>query len=84
VEQPRRFVYLIRSVADPTRHYVGLTWDVGSRLHSHNQGQSPHTARYRPWRLVVYLAFASTDTAARFAKHMKSTAGRAMAEQHFT
>jgi putative endonuclease len=84
VEQSRRFVYLIRSLSNPTRHYVGLTWDVGSRLLSHNQGQSPQTARHRPWRLVVYLGFASPETAAGFAKHLKSMAGRALAERYFT
>ncbi len=83
VEQPRRFVYLIRSISNPSRHYVGLTWDVSSRLLSHNQGQSPHTARHRPWRLVVYLGFASTDTAAAFAKHLKSAAGRSLVERYF-
>lgn len=84
MDQPRRFVYLIRSMVDPSRHYVGLTWDVGSRLRSHNQGQSPHTARHRPWRLVVYLGFTSEETAAGFAKHLKSSAGRSLAERYFT
>ncbi len=84
VEQTRRFVYLIRSFSHPTRHYVGLTWDVASRLLSHNQGQSPQTARHRPWRLVVCLSFASPDTAAAFAKHLKSMSGRALAERYFT
>jgi predicted GIY-YIG superfamily endonuclease len=29
---PKRFVYILRSDADPDRHYVGLTSDVKRRL----------------------------------------------------
>ena len=28
----KRFVYVLRSASDPTRHYVGLTSDVAKRL----------------------------------------------------
>jgi YD repeat-containing protein len=81
VEPVRRFVYVIQSVTDPQRRYVGLTWDVSKRLTSHNDGQSPQTARHRPWRLVVYLGFATGEGAAAFAKYLKSGAGRPVVER---
>ena len=37
-----RQVYILRSLIDPDRHYVGLTADVHQRLAWHNVGQSAH------------------------------------------
>jgi predicted GIY-YIG superfamily endonuclease len=79
----QRFVYVIRSVGDPDRHYVGLTSDVASRLVAHNTGRSPHTAKHVPWRLVVCLGFASDTGAAEFEKYLKSTEGRTLIQDHF-
>ncbi len=81
MEPLRRFVYVIVSVADPQRRYVGLTWDVSKRLQSHNEGQSLQTSRHRPWRLVVYLGFSTADGAAAFAKYLKSGAGRVVVDR---
>src|SRR3989449_4120340 len=52
-----KFVYVLRSISDSARHYVGLTCDIASRLAAHNAGHSPHTARSKPWRVVVSLEF---------------------------
>ncbi len=79
----RRFVYILESVADPRRRYVGLTSDVTRRLVAHNTGQSPHTASHRPWRLLVAIAFADETHAIRFEKFLKSGSGRAFATHHF-
>jgi predicted GIY-YIG superfamily endonuclease len=84
VEQPRRFVYVIQSLAKPDRHYVGLTADVAVRLRSHNEGQSPKTAKHRPWRLVVYAGFASAAHAERLAKDLKSASARGIVSRYFT
>ena len=45
----KRFVYVLRSGADPKRYYTGLTSDVQRRLEVHNSGGSQHTASLRPW-----------------------------------
>jgi putative endonuclease len=52
-----KFVYLLESVSHPEQSYVGLTDDLRARLEAHNAGQSPHTAKFKPWRLVTYLGF---------------------------
>jgi putative endonuclease len=79
----KRFVYVIRSVREPARHYVGLTFDVGERLAWHNAGGFPFTAPHRPWMLLVALEFATQSSAARFEQYLKSGSGRAFAKRHF-
>ena len=80
---PNCFVYVLESTTKPGRHYVGLTSDVGRRLAVHNSGGSQHTARDRPWRLIVALEFARESSAVRFEKYLKSGSGRAFAKRHF-
>ena len=77
------FVYILRSVVDPDRYYVGLTSDVTGRLETHNSGGSVHTMQHRPWELVVSLEFANPDSALAFERYLKSGSGRAFAKRHF-
>ena len=42
------YVYLLRSESSPDRTYIGLTDDLEARLLKHQEGGSPHTAKYRP------------------------------------
>ncbi len=76
-------VYILRSVTDPRRHYVGVTGGLAKRLASHNAGQVTHTARHRPWNLVLTLEFGAEDAAIRFERYLKSASGRAFARRHF-
>ncbi|MBL8771968.1 MAG: GIY-YIG nuclease family protein [Phenylobacterium sp.] len=68
-------------VHDPKRRYVGLTSDLRTRLADHNAGKSPHTAKYRPWRLVAYIAFSDRAQAAAFEAYLKSGSGHAFARK---
>ena len=79
----RRFVYLIQSTIRADRHYVGLTSDVPARLAAHNAGESPHTSRYRPWRLIVSVVFASEARAIEFEKYLKSGSGASFLKRYF-
>src|SRR5262245_28766876 len=58
-----RFVYVIRSLVDPARYYVGRTGDVARRLAVHNSGGSLHTAALRPWELVTAVEFTKESSA---------------------
>jgi putative endonuclease len=78
-----RFVYILRSNLNPSRCYTGLTADPIRRLRWHNDGQNVHTARNRPWRLIVSLEFESEDAAWRFERYLKTGSGRAFAKRHF-
>ena len=79
----KHFVYVLQSVIDSRRHYVGLTSDVNARLAVHNSGGSRHTATDRPWRLLVSLDFADEGAAVQFERYLKSGSGRAFAKRHF-
>lgn len=80
----KRFVYVLRSDRDPGRHYVGLTADVSRRLDWHNAGENVHTARNRPWRVIVSLEFESEAGARQFERYLKFGSGRAFAKRHFS
>jgi putative endonuclease len=78
-----RFVYILRSDSDPSRHYVGRTSNVDKRLDWHNAGPCGHTRQYRPWSIVVSLEFPDESAATRFEHYLKSGSGRAFAKRHF-
>ncbi len=71
-----KYVYLLQSIEHADETYVGLTDDLRSRFAAHNAGRSPHTAKYRPWRLVTYIASSSTRKAADFERYLKTASGR--------
>jgi putative endonuclease len=77
------YVYLIRSIKYPPQSYIGLTDNLKARLQKHNSGGSPHTAKFRPWKLITYLAFSDRKQAADFELYLKSGSGRAFANKHF-
>lgn len=79
----KRIVYILRSGADPTHHYVGITNSLAERLEWHNHGSCGHTVRWRPWSLVVALEFPTEPEAVCFEKYLKSGSGRAFAKRHF-
>ena len=60
------YVYMLRSIPNPDQTYIGFTEDLKTRLKSHDQGQSPHTAKYKPWELITYLAFNNKSKALSF------------------
>ena len=59
-------MYLIQSIPYPKEKYIGVTSDLKDRLKVHNEGGSPHTSKFKPWKLVVYLAFSSEEKAREF------------------
>ena len=78
-----KYVYLLQSIPHPEQRYVGLTANVESRLTDHNAGKSPHTSRFRPWKIVGYHAFVDEAKASAFEKYLKSGSGRAFSDRHF-
>ena len=81
--EERRFVYILRSRRNAKRHYTGVTSNVAKRLEWHNAGQNIHTARDRPWSVIVTLEFESTEAAGKFERYLKTGSGRAFAKRHF-
>ena len=63
--------------------YIGCTEDLKSRLEKHNQGDVPHTAKFRPWRIKNAIAFDDREKAYAFEAYLKTHCGRAFAKRHF-
>ncbi len=76
-------VYLLQSTPHPSQYYVGLAGNVDDRLQQHNRGESLHTAKYRPWKLIVTVQFADDHKAHAFERYLKTGSGRAFAKRHF-
>lgn len=77
------YVYLIRSIAVPDRTCIGFTSDLKQRMGAHNSGGSKHTAKYMPWELVSYHAFADETKARAFEYYLKTGSGQAFAKKRF-
>ena len=77
------YVYIIQSINHPDQIYVGCTEDLNKRLSNHNCGTTPHTDKYRPWKLIMYLAFENKDKAYCFEEYLKSGSGRAFRDKRF-
>jgi predicted GIY-YIG superfamily endonuclease len=81
--EPKKFVYILKSVQNPEEYYVGVTSDPKARLQAHNAGLSPHTASHRPWRILVCIEFDDEEPALRFERYLKTGSGREFARRHF-
>ncbi len=77
------YVYLIKSTAFADQTYIGFTSDLRERLDAHNAGKSKHTAKYKPWVLVSYHAFANKQRAREFEYYLKTGSGQAFAKKRF-
>lgn len=77
------YVYLIRSERFADQRYIGFTADLKKRIAVHNAGGSVHTAKYKPWVLVSYHAFADERRAREFEYYLKSGSGKAFASKRF-
>lgn len=77
------YVYLLKSISDSFKSYIGYTTDLDQRLQAHNSGKSIHTKQYMPWRLVTYIAFDCEAKAIAFEKYLKVGSGKAFANKRF-
>jgi len=75
------YVYLLRSIPNPDQTYIDFTENLKARLAAHNHGQSSHTAKFKPWEMMTYLAFKDRPRAIAFEKYLKSGSGDAFANK---
>jgi len=75
------YVYILQSLQQPERYYVGITRNLRSRLSKHNAGEVSHTSKYAPWKVKTYIAFSDEEQAFAFEKYLKSASGRAFAKK---
>ena len=77
------YTYVLESIKRPGTRYIGRTSNLRRRLGQHNAGVNRSTARLRPWKLVLYIAFETWLQACRFERYLKSGSGHAFANRHF-
>lgn len=66
-----RYLYILKSVNQPGRMYVGFTSDLGRRIDEHNRGSCSHTAKFRPWRIVYTEQFSNEPDALKRERQIK-------------
>jgi len=71
-------VYILRSLKDSKRHYVGITKDLERRLKEHNNKQSVYSSIYAPWELETYIVFKDKTLAENFERYLKHGSGNAL------
>jgi predicted GIY-YIG superfamily endonuclease len=77
------YVYLVRSLKNPKRTYIGHTDNFQERLQTHNSGGSIYTVLDRPWEPILVLRFKDKLKATAFEKYLKSASGNAFAKKRF-
>jgi len=75
------YVYMLTSEVDPTQRYTGFTENLKKRVAAHNNGESDHTRKFIPWKLVAYQAFDDKYKALEFETYLKSGSGHAFANK---
>jgi len=76
-------VYLLQSKNDENQKYIGISENLENRIKEHNLGNSKHTSKYKPWKLVAYFTFFDKCKAYEFEKYLKTHSGRAFASKRF-
>jgi len=76
------YVYFLRSLSNPKKTYVGITDLMDKRLSKHDEGGSAHTAPFRPWELVAYIAVPTKQQAVKLERYLKEGSGHAWVHKH--
>jgi predicted GIY-YIG superfamily endonuclease len=69
------------SVAE--KFYIGFTTNLTNRIVKHNNGEVPHSSKYKPWKIKNTISFDNREKALAFERYLKSHSGRAFAKRHF-
>jgi len=81
--QIRYYVYILKSLLNTAKTYVGITNDINRRLSEHNSKTQTYSKRYAPWELIAYTVFFSREKAESLEKYFKTPSGKAVLNKHF-
>src|SRR5437762_747564 len=51
------YTYVIERLSQVNQRYTRHTADLRQRLADHNAGKCPHTSKFVPWKIKLYVAF---------------------------
>lgn len=68
-------VYILESLNNLNRHYIGHTNDLNVRLQRHNEGLVRSTKAYAPWKIIHTEFFESRSEAYKREMQIKSYKG---------
>ena len=77
------YVYILQSISVAEKFYIGFTTDLKNRIIKHNNGEVPHSSKYKPWKIKNTISFDDREKALAFERYLKSHSGRAFAKRHF-
>ncbi len=69
------YVYILQSMEHAEQIYTGFTENLKERIEDHNGWKSPHTNKFRPWKILYYSAFETKQNALDFEKYLKTSSG---------
>ena len=75
------YAYILESLKERNRFYVGLTEELKTRLQKHNSGGVPHTSTFCPWKIKTAVAFSDERRARDFERYLKTASGRTFAKK---
>lgn len=76
-------VYILKSIAEPDKIYIGITSDLNKRLNEHNSERVGYSKRHAPWGVETYTAFKNKMLAESFEKYLKAGSGQAFLGRPF-
>ena len=60
-----------------------MTFNISDRLKKHNEGGCSSTLKFRPWKVIAWIAMRSLYKAAELEKYFKSGSGHAFWHKRF-
>jgi putative endonuclease len=77
------YVYILQSITNPDKTYIGYTNNLTRRLNEHNSGKCTYSSAYKPWKIICYTAFLEQEKAIAFEKYLKTSSGKTLLNQRF-
>ncbi|MDO8442679.1 MAG: GIY-YIG nuclease family protein [bacterium] len=65
------YIYILKSCKLSDKLYIGYTNNVVRRLKEHNLGESLHTNKYKPWKIIYLEGYANQDDAKERERQIK-------------
>ena len=69
------YVYILESLDEDKKHYIGYTRDLRKRLREHNSEENRGYTKNRKWRVKYYEVYESKELALKREKRLKNHSG---------